>query len=160
MVVDAVRGYLQLASGLTEVSVQRATATAKALLVSAGADQAMLDGVSQTATEQAARGQALVGQIAALADDIIATSKANRELLTGLIRAEVVRAVGSLGLVSADDLKTVERRVDRLEAATPKKSRTPRAAAPKKRSAKPPAKAKRAPAKRAPAKKTATRSKG
>ena len=155
MVLDAVRGYLQLASGLTEVSVQRATATAKALLASAGADQALLDGVSQTATEQAARGQAIVGQIAALADDIVATSKANRELLIGLVRAEVVRAVSGLGLVSADDLKTVERRVDRLEAATPKKARTPRAAAPKKRSAKPPAKAKRAPAK-----KSATRSKG
>jgi hypothetical protein len=155
MVLDAVRGYLQLASGLTEVSVQRATATAKALLASAGADQALLDGVSQTATEQAARGQAIVGQIAALADDIVATSKANRELLIGLVRAEVVRAVGGLGLVSADDLKTVERRVDRLEAATPKKSRTPRAAAPKKRPVKSPAKARRAPAK-----KSATRSKG
>jgi hypothetical protein len=146
MVLDAVRGYLQLASGLTEVSVQRATATAKALLASAGADQAMLDGVSQAAMEKAAKGQAAVAQIAALADDIVATSKANRELLTGLIRAEAVRAVGGLGLVSDDDLKTLQRRVDRLEAATPKKSTTKRAAAPRKRSAKPPTKAKRTPA--------------
>ncbi len=155
MVLDAVRSYLQLASGLTEVSVQRATATAKALLASAGADQAMLDGVSQAAMEKAAKGQAAVAQIAALADDIVATSKANRELLTGLVRAEAVRAVGGLGLVSHDDLKTLERRVDRIEAATPKKSTTPRAAAPKKRSTKPPTKAKRTPAK-----KPASRSKG
>jgi hypothetical protein len=38
MVMDAVRGYVQLASGLTEVTKQKAQAAAKALLQQTGAD--------------------------------------------------------------------------------------------------------------------------
>jgi len=103
MVFDAVRGYLQLATGLTEVTKQRATDIAKALL-------------SGSAADQAARGQAAVAQISALADEIVATSKANRELVLGLVRAEVDRAIGSLGLATQDDVAALRRRVDRLAA--------------------------------------------
>ena len=108
VVLDAVRGYLQLASGLTEVTRQRATATAKSLLTGSPT------GMGQLAMDQAAKGQAAVAQIAALADEIVATSRANRELLVGLIRAEVDRAVGGLGLVTQDDFGALQRKVDRL----------------------------------------------
>jgi hypothetical protein len=141
MVLDAVRGYLQLASGLTEVTRQRATASAKALLASAGADQLLSGGVGQVAMDQAARGQAAMGQVAALADEIVATGKANRELLVGLVRAEVDRAVTGLGLVSRDDFEALQRSVDRL-AAHQAHSKTPAPAAgkPAKKAAKKPTK--------------------
>ena len=86
MVLDGLRGYLQLATGLTDVTRERALAAAKAL---------------------AAQGEASVGvvvpesvrtQVSALADDLVATSKANRDLLVSLVRVEVERSVARLGL--------------------------------------------------------------
>ena len=99
---------------------QRATATAKALLSGSAGDQWLGSGVGQAAMDQAARGQAAVAQIAALADEIVATSKANRELLIGLVRAEVDRAVTGLGLVTRDDFEALRRTVDRLSVAQTK----------------------------------------
>ena len=103
MVLDGLRGYLQLASGLTDVTRERAAAVARSLV---------------------AQGEASVGavvpdsvkaQVSSLTDDLLATSKANRDLLGHLVRGEVERTVTRLGLVSAQDLTTAGRRLDRVE---------------------------------------------
>jgi polyhydroxyalkanoate synthesis regulator phasin len=103
MVLDGLRGYLQLASGLTDVTRERAIAAARALV---------------------AQGEASVGavvpdsvkaQVSSLTDDLLTTSRANRDLLRHLVRGEVERAVGRVGLVSAQDLASAGRRLDRVE---------------------------------------------
>ena len=98
---DAVIGYLQVASGLTDVTRQRATATAKSILGDGGLGSAS-DKVS-------------VGQVQTLAEEIVAASKANRELLTSVIRAEVDRAVAAFGLATRDDVAALRRQVERLQ---------------------------------------------
>jgi len=99
VVLDAMRNYVQLASGLSDVTRQRAMAAASGLLSSSGVDQVV---------------PGALGQVSALADEILASSKANRELLVGLVRAEVDRAVGSLGLATRDDVAGLQRAVERL----------------------------------------------
>ena len=80
MVMDALRGYVQLANGLTEVTRQRAQQAAKALLQQTGAD-------------------ALTTKVTDLADEIVATSKSNRQLLQAIVANEVEGAVSRLGFV-------------------------------------------------------------
>lgn len=103
MVLEGLRAYLQLASGLTEVTRKRATAAARAVV---------------------AQGEAGVGavlpapmraQVAVVADDLMATSKANRDLLLGLVRVEVERSVSRLGLVSAAELEAATSRARALD---------------------------------------------
>ena len=103
MVLDGLRGYIQLASGLTDVTRDRALAAAKSLL---------------------AQGEAGVGvvvptpvraQVGALTDDLLATSRTNRTLLVNLVRAEVERSVARLGLVSQQELAAATRRSTSLE---------------------------------------------
>jgi len=110
MNLDALRGYLQLASGLTDVTRERARAAARALVAQG------------EASVGAVVPPAVSGQVKSLTDDLLAASRANRSLLTSLIRAEVDRSVARLGLVSAAELNTatrrnrsLERRVDELE---------------------------------------------
>ncbi|NQW72267.1 MAG: hypothetical protein HQ453_06020 [Actinobacteria bacterium] len=57
----------------------------------------------------------VVGQVQELADDLVATSKNNRELLVSMIRSEVDRAVGRMGFVREDELAALRRHVQRLE---------------------------------------------
>ncbi len=102
MVLDALRAYLQLASGVTEESRQRAVAAARSVL-------AQTPSVDTGATGQ------LQQQVAALAEDLVVTSRANRELLLGLIRTEVERTLSRLGIASADEVDTLRRSVERLE---------------------------------------------
>jgi hypothetical protein len=122
---EAMASYVQLASGLTEVTRRRAVATARGLLTSSGADTVV---------------PGALGQVGVLADEIMATSKANRALLVGLVRAEVDRAVTRLGLATHDEVASLQRSVDRLAArldreagpkAAPRKA-APRKAAPRK----------------------------
>lgn len=103
MVLDGLRGYIALANGLTDVTRERARAAAKALV---------------------AQGEASVGavvpppvraQVGALTDDLVATSRANRDLLINLVRTEVDRSVARLGLVSAKELDSADRRSRSLE---------------------------------------------
>jgi hypothetical protein len=146
MVLDGLRGYIQLANGLTDVTRARALATARALV---------------------AQGEAGVGavvpapvrsQVGTITEDLLATSKANRGLLVNLVRAEVERSVARLGLVSAQELqastrrsRSLERRVEELE----QDLRRARATGGKKATAK--KAATKTPAKKATAKKTATK---
>jgi len=100
--LDDLRGYLQLATGLSEVTAAKAKEAAMALVS---------HGLSLTT-----RAPDVVGQVQELADDLVTTSKSNREALTGLVRAEVDRAVGRMGFVREDELAALRRHVERLEA--------------------------------------------
>ena len=109
MVLDALRGYVQMASGLTEVNRQRAVAEAKALLAQRGAFEQLLSEQAKGFADDVGR------QVQSLADDLIATSKANRAILTAMMRAEAERAVGTLGLATSEEIATLRRRLDRLD---------------------------------------------
>src|SRR6188474_696660 len=87
MVLDVIRGYLSVAEGLTDISVQRARTVAEALLThgSAAADRSS-------------------EQISALAEDLMKQSQTNRDLMIGLIRTEVDRTVGRMGFVREEEL--------------------------------------------------------
>jgi len=107
MVVDALRGYVQLASGLGDVSRQKASQVARQLAEQGGG---LVSGVASTA------GSAEIAkQVQGLAEDLLATSRTNRDLLVGLIRTEVERTVNRLGLVGADELSAMARVVERLQ---------------------------------------------
>ncbi|TCC02433.1 phasin family protein [Kribbella soli] len=151
MVMDALRGYVQLANGLTEVTKQKAQAAAKALLQQTGAD-------------------ALTTRASDLADEIVATSKSNRQLLQAIVSNEVEGAVARLGFVRSEEVAALTRRVKTLEtelaeaqAAAPapvvdavvEEAPAPAKKAAKKAPAKKAAAKKSAPAKKAAAKKAA-----
>ncbi|HEY2674094.1 MAG TPA: hypothetical protein VGJ07_27480 [Rugosimonospora sp.] len=91
---DAWRAYLDLAMGLTETSRKRATKVAKKLV---------------------GRGGATAEQLQTMAEDLITTSMANREAITRLIRFELDRALGRVGLATADEVSELTTRVHELE---------------------------------------------
>jgi polyhydroxyalkanoate synthesis regulator phasin len=102
MVFEVVRGYIQLASGLSEVTRARATEVAQGLL-------------SLPATGVATGGQVAV-QVGALAEELLAAAATNRQNLAALVRSEVDAAVTRLGLVSAEKLDESQAEVARLRA--------------------------------------------
>jgi hypothetical protein len=102
MVLDGLKAYVQLANGLTDVTRERALAAARDLVAQAEASMGVV--VPDAMREQ-------VGNIT---DDLIATSRANRDLLVGLVRAEVERSVSRLGLVSAAELSAAANRAESL----------------------------------------------
>ncbi len=132
---DALKGYLALASGVTDLTRQRAVAAAKAL---------------------ASQGEATAEQVGALAEDLLAQSKQNREAIVSLVVFEVDRALARVGLAPADEVVQLTKRVHTLEAEL-RELREARAdgAAPAKKAA-----AKKAPAKKAPAKKASAKETG
>jgi polyhydroxyalkanoate synthesis regulator phasin len=103
MVLDGLRGYIQLASGLTDVTRERARSAAKSLLAQGEAGAGVVVP------------PALRAQVGALTEDLLATSRANRALLVNLVRAEVERSVARLGLVSQQELAAASRRSQSLE---------------------------------------------
>jgi polyhydroxyalkanoate synthesis regulator phasin len=96
MVMDALRGYVQLANGLTEVTRQRAQQAAKALLQQSGAES-------------------LTTRVSDLADEIVATSKSNRQLLQAIVANEVEGAVARLGFARVEEVAALSRRIEKLE---------------------------------------------
>jgi polyhydroxyalkanoate synthesis regulator phasin len=143
---DAWRAYLELAFGLTEASRKKAREVAKEVL---------------------GRGGATAAQVQAFVDDLVSTSRANREELARLVRYEVDRALGAVGLATAEEvadltnrLRELERRLSETGAATAGTGRPAGgqpAAAP--HPVKPPA-AKKAVAKKAVAKKVVAKRSG
>ncbi len=103
MVIDGLKAYVQLASGLTDVTRERAFAAARTLVSQGEA------GVGAVLPD------AMRLQVQSVTDDLIATSKANRDLMVGLVRAEVERSVSRLGLVSAAELNAATRRAESLD---------------------------------------------
>lgn len=102
--LDDLRTYVQMASGITEATTAKAREVVSGLLAT---------GLSLTS--RAVPAPDVVGQVQELADDLVATSRSNRELLTGVIRSEVDRAVGRMGFVREDELAALRRHVQRLE---------------------------------------------
>src|SRR6266516_674615 len=96
MVRDALSNYLTLASGLTEVTRQRARAAAKALV---------------------AQGGATVEQVGTLAEEVLQTSRANRAALVNLVRYEIENTLGRVGLASAEEVASLRQRITELERA-------------------------------------------
>jgi polyhydroxyalkanoate synthesis regulator phasin len=137
-VKDAIKGYLALATGLTEVTRQRATSAAKALV---------------------AQGEATAGQVTALADDLVAQSRSNREAVVALVKYEVDKALDRVGLAPKDEVEALQRRIATLESQLRATSggSSPAKKAPAKKAAAKKAPAKKAAAKKAPAKKAAAK---
>ncbi|TNH22244.1 hypothetical protein FHG89_29625 [Micromonospora orduensis] len=91
---DAWRAYLELAMGLAEAPRKKAQDVARRLVGSGGATAA---------------------QLQALGEELVSTGAANREALTKLVRFEVDRALGAVGLATADEVAELTRRVRDLE---------------------------------------------
>lgn len=102
--LDDLRNYLQLASGVTEATTSKAREAVAGLLS---------QGLSLSSRAMPA--PEMMGQVQELADDLVTTSRNNREMLVGMIRAEVDRAVGRMGFVREDELAALRRHVQRLE---------------------------------------------
>lgn len=93
---DALKNYLALASGLTEVGRQRAVAASKALV---------------------AQGEATAEQVQALAEDLVETSRNNREMVVTLVRTEVEKTLARVGVATADTVQDLTQRLQSVEAA-------------------------------------------
>ncbi|MFF3854473.1 hypothetical protein [Micromonospora sp. NPDC002575] len=91
---DAWRAYLGLAMGLTEAPRKKAQDVVRRVVGS---------------------GEATATQLQALAEELVSTGAANREALTKLVRFEVDRALGAVGLATADEVAELTRRVHELE---------------------------------------------
>src|SRR5690349_20433824 len=91
---DAWRAYLDLALGLTETPRKKAQKVAGELLN---------------------RGGATAVQVQGLVEDLLSAGLANREALTSIVRYEVDRALGRVGLATADEVSELTTRVRDLE---------------------------------------------
>ena len=92
MSMDSVRAYLQLVSGATEVTRARATEIAHGLLTMA----------SRATPADVAT------QVSALAEDLVATASANREMLLSIVQGEVRQAMeGSAAMARLADIDIV-----------------------------------------------------
>ncbi|MFF7248210.1 histone [Embleya sp. NPDC008237] len=98
------RSYLQIASGLTEMTRQRVTEVAKALVERSGLD---LEQVPDQA-------QALPQYVQQVAEELYETGKANRDLLVGVVRGEVDKAL-SRSKPWTKDLVKAEEEIARLK---------------------------------------------
>ncbi|MCA1822895.1 MAG: phasin family protein [Mycobacteriales bacterium] len=103
MVTESARTYLALASGLTDATREQARGVVRAVV---------------------ARGGATAEQVAALADEVLEAGRSNRTALTAIVRAELERLLGTVGLATADDVTRLRQRVATLEAAVRQQSPT------------------------------------
>lgn len=99
--VDARSNYVGLITGLSKATRARARTAARGVLAQAG-----LDEVAADAGERLSK----------LAEEILAASRANREMLENLVAAEVERAATRLGFVRADDLSAIRAELAALRA--------------------------------------------
>jgi polyhydroxyalkanoate synthesis regulator phasin len=91
---DAWRAYLEMALGLTETPRKKAQKVAGDLVNRSGATAAQLQG---------------------LVEDLMTAGVANREALTNIVRYEVDRALGVVGLATAEEVSDLTNRVRELE---------------------------------------------
>ena len=99
--LEELKPYLDMANGLTEVTRQRATEVAKALIAQGMA--------------LSAKGEASDKDVRDVADEVLTSVKANREFLRDLVRTEVQKATGAMGFVHTDELDSLRRHIERLE---------------------------------------------
>ena len=146
MAFESVRAYVQLASGLSDLTRARAMEAAQGLL-------------SLPATG-IATGTKMASQAATLTEELLAAAAANRSDLTTLVRAEVDTAIMTrLGLVPVQKFEEVQAEAARLRAENARlRSESSQTAAPKsaaKKAAAPKCAAKKAAAPKGAAKKAA-----
>src|SRR5687767_4125818 len=91
---EAVRTYLELAMGLTETSRKK---------------------VRKVVKEAVGKGGATADQVRALTTDLLTVNSANRKALANLVRFEVDRALGMVGLAKAEEITELTARVRELE---------------------------------------------
>lgn len=95
MAQEAWRAYLELAYGMTEATTKKATKTVRQLVGRSGAT---------------------AEQLQAMAEDLVKAGTANREAVTKLVRYELDRALGAVGLATAEEVAALTSRVHELEA--------------------------------------------
>ncbi|SRR5690606_2585497 len=91
---DAWRAYLELALGVTQASRRKAEQAVRELLDRGGATAAQLQG---------------------MVDELLQTGRSNRAELVKLVRYEVERALGKVGLATAEEVEALAARVRELE---------------------------------------------
>lgn len=91
---DAWRTYLELALGLTEASRKKAKKAIKSLVNQSGAS---------------------VDQVKSLTEELVETSMANREAIAKMVRGELDRALGVVGLASSEEVAELNDRITALE---------------------------------------------
>jgi polyhydroxyalkanoate synthesis regulator phasin len=74
------------------------------------------------AQELASQGQIARDQVASTVDELIDLSRRRTEALTGIVRQEVQRQLGALGLATKEDIERIERRVAAVSKAAPAKA--------------------------------------
>jgi polyhydroxyalkanoate synthesis regulator phasin len=95
MAQEAWRAYLELAYGMTEATTKKATKTVRRLVGKSGAT---------------------AEQLQSMAEDLVRAGSSNREAVTKLVRYELDRALGAVGLATADEVASLTKRVHELEA--------------------------------------------
>ena len=155
IVADAFQSYINMVTGVTKTTQEKASATARALLKQAG-----LEDVAAEASERVAK----------LTEEIINASRTNRELMEHYVTAEVDKAAARLGFARADEVQALRDEVASLsaqldearanearmyEARAAAAKAAPAKKAPAKRTSAKKAPTKKAPTKKAPAKKAA-----
>ena len=98
---DAFQSYINMVTGVTKTTQEKASATARALLKQAG-----LEDVAAEASERAAK----------LAEEIMNASRTNRELMQHYVTAEVDKAAARLGFARADEVASLRDEVASLRA--------------------------------------------
>lgn len=91
---DAWRAYMELALGLSEASRRKA---------------------QQVVRDLAGRGEATAAQLQTAASELLSANRANRETIVRLVRYEVDRALGAVGLATAEEVAALTARVEELE---------------------------------------------
>jgi polyhydroxyalkanoate synthesis regulator phasin len=122
MVVEAVQTYVNLVNGLTRATRERARATAHGLLTQVG-----LGAVADDAERRVDK----------LTEEILAASRANRELLENLVGGGVTKAASRWGFVRSDDLDEVREEIAELRAQLARQQAAPPAPRPEPAAAEP-----------------------
>src|SRR5258705_2717322 len=91
---EAWRTYLGVALGLGETSRKR---------------------VRKVVKEAVGKGNATADQVKTMTGDLLAANSANREAMTKLVKFEVDRALGRVGLATAEEVRDLTGRVHELE---------------------------------------------
>jgi polyhydroxyalkanoate synthesis regulator phasin len=91
---DAWQAYIDLALGFTETSRKRATKVVKQMV---------------------GKGNATADQLQSMAEDLVNTGLHNREAVVRLVRFELDRALGRVGLATAEEVGDLTGRVRELE---------------------------------------------
>jgi polyhydroxyalkanoate synthesis regulator phasin len=95
MAQEAWRAYLELAIGATDATRKKATKAVKQLV---------------------GKGAVSGEQLQSMAEDLLRTSSASREAMANLVRFELDKALGRIGLATADEVSALNAKVRDLEA--------------------------------------------